>query len=172
MAEKARRHETHRERGSATGFVKGLTELVEKLGELAESGRELRRSGEFSSPDDQLKGVYGLRVRLGVGGEAVDVEPFGDLKFDRKSRHPVVEEVREPLADVIEEPGRIMIVAEMPGVTTQDVSFKIDDDVMSLEAAGKGRKYRKEILLPRPVSAKNVTVSCNNGIVQLECRLD
>lgn len=172
MAEKAKRHDAHRERGSATGFVKGLTELVEKLGELAETGRELRRSGEFSSPDDKLKGIYGLRVRLGVGGEAVDIEPFGDLKFDRKSKHPVVEEVREPLVDVIEEPGRIVVVAEMPGITVQDVSFEIEGDVLSLTAARKGRKYRKEVLLPRAVARDKTSVSCNNGIVQIECRLD
>jgi HSP20 family protein len=173
MAEKAKRRPGDRDRTApATGFIKGLTELVEKLGELAETGRELRRGGEFNGPDDKLKAVYGLRVKLGVGGEAVDVEPFGDLKFDRKSRHPVVEEVREPLVDVIEEASRVLIVAEMPGITAQDVSLTIDDDLMSIEAARKGRKYRKEVLLPRPVAKKNVSVSCNNGIVQIECRLD
>jgi HSP20 family protein len=173
MVEKAKRRSVDRDRTSpATGFIKGLTDLVEKLGELAETGRELRRSGEFGGPDDKLKGVYGLRVKLGVGGEAVEVEPFGDLKFDRKSKHPVVEEVREPLVDVIEEPGRLLVVAEMPGITAQDVSFTIDEDVMSIEAERKGRKYRKEILLPKAVSKKNASVSCNNGIVQIECRLD
>ncbi len=133
MGEKAKRRNVDRDRISpATGFVKGLTDLVEKLGELAETGRELRRGGEFGSPEDKLKAVYGLRVKLGLGGEAVEVEPFGDLKFDKKSKHPVVQEVREPLVDVIEERDRILVVAETPGVTAQDVSFTIDGDVMSI----------------------------------------
>ena len=43
--------------------------MIEKLGEMAEAGRELHRSGELG--DDKLKAVYGLRVKFGSGGEAV-----------------------------------------------------------------------------------------------------
>lgn len=172
MGERAKRYSRDRDEAAAgTGLIKGLTDLVEKLGELAETGRELRSAGELGGPDDKLKAVYGLRVRLGTGGEAVDVEPFGDLKFDRKSKHPVVQQVREPMVDVIEESDRILVVAEMPGITAQDVSFTVDDDVISIEAAHKNRKYRKEVLLPKPVLKRNTAVSCNNGIVQIECRL-
>jgi len=168
--EKRRSVEPHRA-GPAQGFIRGLTELVEKLGDLAETGRELRKVGELTSADDKMKAVYGLRVKLGLGGDALDVEPFGNLKFDRKSRHPVVQEVREPLVDVIEEPNRIIVVAEMPGVTTEDVKFSIDEDVMSIEAGRKGKKYRKEVLLPKAVSGHNASISSNNGIVQIECPL-
>ncbi len=172
MGEKERRRSTDRhDPAPGAGFIKGLTDLVEKLGELAETGRELRKSGELSSSDDKMKAVYGLRVKLGLGGDAVEVEPFGDLKFDKRSKHPVVQEVREPLVDVIEEPNRILVIAEMPGVTAEDVSLAIDDDVMTIEAQGKGKKYRKEVLLPKPVSKQNSSISCNNGIVQIECRL-
>ena len=53
------------ERGAAGGFLTGLTDLIEKLNDLAETGRELRESGEIG--DNKLKAVYGLRVRLGAG---------------------------------------------------------------------------------------------------------
>lgn len=171
MSGKERRHKDDREHvGAAGGFVKGLTDLLEKLNDLAETGREMRKSGELS-PEDKLKAVYGLRVKLGLGGEAVDVEPFGNLKIDRKTRHATVHEIREPLVDVIEEPNRILVIAEMPGITTDDVTTAIDGDVMTIEAGRQGKKYRKEVLLPHPVLKKNTSISCNNGIVQIECRL-
>ncbi len=154
---------------SVSGFLSGLTDLLEKLGDLAETGRELHKSGEFG--DDKLKAVYGLRVKLGSGGEAVEVEPFGNVKLDKKSRRPIVQEVREPLVDVIEESDHILVVAEMPGVTAGDVSVLVDHDVMSIEAAHKEKKYRKEVLLPKPVSSEDLTISCNNGIVEIRCRL-
>lgn len=173
MSGKARGRGIEREHSSpANGFIKGLADLVEKLGELAETGRELRKSGELGSPDGKMKAVYGLRVKMGLGGDAIDVEPFGDLRFDKKSKHPVVQEVREPLVDVIEEPDRILVIAEMPGVTAKDVSLAIDDDVMSIEAQREGKKYRKEVLLPKPVLKRNTSVSCNNGVVQIDCRLE
>ena len=172
MEEKGKKRGVERHQATpGGGFIKGLTDLVEKLGELAETGRELRKTGELSSPDGKTKAVYGLRVNLGLGGDAVDVEPFGNIKFDKKSRHPVIQAVREPLVNVIEEPNRIVMVAEMPGITAKDVVFSIDGDVMSIEAERKGKKYRKEVLLPKPVSGKNASISCNNGIVQIECPL-
>jgi len=173
MAEKTKRRAggERREALPGNGFIKGLTDLVEKLGQLAETGRELRRAGEISGPEDKARAVYGLRVKLGLGGDAVDIEPFGNLKFDKRSRHPVVQEVREPLVDVLEEPNRILVISEMPGVTKDDVSVSIDDDVMSIKAERKEKKYRKEVLLPKPVSREPISISCNNGIVQIECRL-
>lgn len=152
------------------GFVKGLTDLIEKLGELAESGREMRKEGVLSQ-DEKLKGVYGFRMKVGLGGDAVDLEPFGNVKFDKKSRHAVVQEIREPLFDVTEEKDRILVIAEMPGITADDISISVDGDVMSVEASRRDKKYRKEILLPKPISSDKIKISCNNGIVEISCEL-
>ena len=43
---------------------------------------------------------------------------------------------------------------------------------MTIDAGHSEKKYRKEILLPRPVSDKNVAISCNNGIVEIRCELN
>jgi HSP20 family protein len=161
-------HDAVGETGS--GFVKGLSDLIEKLGELAETGREMRREGVLSQ-DDKLKGVYGFRMKVGLGGDAVDIEPFGNVKIDKKSRHAVVHEVREPLFDVIEEKDRILVIAEMPGITTDDISVSVEGDVMNVEASHRDRKYRKEILLPKPVVRSGIKVVCNNGIVEIRCPL-
>ncbi len=157
-------------RASGSGFVKGLSDLIEKLGELADTGREMRRDGVLSQ-DDKLKGVYGFRMKVGLGGDAVNIEPFGNVKLDKKTRHAVVHEVREPLFDVIEEKDRILVIAEMPGITADDISVLVDGDVMNVEASHRDRKYRKEILLPQPVVRSRIKVACNNGIVEISCPL-
>lgn len=155
---------------SGSGFVKGLSDLIEKLGELAETGREMRREGTLSH-DDKLKGVYGFRMKVGHGGDAVDIEPFGNVKLDKRSRHAVVHEVREPLFDIIEEKDRILVIAEMPGITADDISVSVDGDVMNVDASRRDCKYHKEILLPKPVAPSAIKVVCNNGIVEISCRL-
>ncbi len=166
----ARRKSPHDGAESGSGFVKGLSDLIEKLGELAETGREMRHEGTLSQ-DDKVKGVYGFHVKVGLGGDAVDIEPFGNIKLDKKSRHAVVHEVREPLFDVVEEQERILVIAEMPGITTNDIKVSVDGDVMNVEAAHRDRKYRKEILLPKPVESNEIKVVCNNGIVEISCPL-
>src|SRR5215831_14979227 len=114
------------ERGSAAGggFLSGLADVLDKLSELAETGRTLSRSGEFNSTEPggkEFKGMYGFSVKVGLGGEEPRVEPFGNIKVDRQAREGVVvAEVREPAVDVLEESDHVLIVAEMPGVGADD----------------------------------------------------
>jgi HSP20 family protein len=158
----------------AGGFLAGLAEVLDKLQDLAETGRTLSRSGEFtSSSDKEFKGVYGFNVRVGLGGEEPKVEPFGNIKVDRNAREGViVREVREPAVDVMEESDHLLIVAEMPGVGAADVKLEVNEDVLTLTAAGGGKKYRKEILLPRHCPREQMTLSCNNGIVKIRCQMN
>jgi HSP20 family protein len=110
-------------------------------------------------------------MKVGLGGEAVDIEPFGNVKIDKNSRQAVVHEVREPLFDVIEEKDRILVIAEMPGIAADDMSVLVKGDVMNVEAAHRDRKYSKEILLPKLVLPSKIKISCNNGIVEISCPL-
>lgn len=169
MRENSGKKRSRATREEPGGFLAGLTDLIEKLGELAETGRELRESGEIG--DDKLKAVYGLRVRVGAGGSPLGAEPFGNVEIDRKRKRAIVKEIREPMVDVMEEPDAIAVVAEMPGVTAADVSVAVEDDLMTIEAARGEKKYRKEVLLPKPVSPDNPRITCNNGIVEIRCRL-
>lgn len=159
-------------RGSLEGILKGLTDLVEKLGDLAEKGEELSRTGEFQfkGKGKDLKGVYGFSIKTGLGGEGVKVEPFGNIRKDKATGHSVVEEVREPIVDVFEEEGYTLVVAEIPGIgSVEDVQLEVKDDVLTLYAERGDKKYRKEILLPRSYAREKMMVSCNNGILEIKC---
>ncbi len=46
--------------------LKGLADLIEKLGDLAEKGEELKKGGGIHHQD--VKGVYGFSVKVGSGG--------------------------------------------------------------------------------------------------------
>jgi len=158
---------------SLGGFVGGLVQLVEKLGELAEKGKELRETGEISDlgGSKQLKGVYGFNVKVGLGEDRdkIKVEPFGNIKRDKKTGQTVVQEVREPMVDVFEEEEHILIVAEMPGIGSDDVRLEVKDDVLTVLAEKGAKKYRKEILLPVAVPMERIAMACNNGMLEIKC---
>lgn len=151
----------------------GLVDLVEKLGDLAEKGEKLSRSGSVrmgkGSSGKDLRAVYGFSVKTGMGGDEVKVEPFGNVRRDRKTGESVVQEVHEPLTDVFEEEDHLLIVAEMPGIDAEDIRLEIHGDVLTLSAEGEERKYRKEILLPREVHEEDLSVTSRNGIVRIVC---
>lgn len=170
----SRKHSTMRkgknEPQGAGGFLGGLTNLIEKLGELAEKGEELKRTGEIDlDPKGKLRGVYGFTIKTGLGGdqEGVKVEPFGNVRTDEQTGRPVVHEVREPMVDVFEEDDEVLVVAELPGVGAEDVHLELADDILVITASCGDKKYRKEVLLPSADTERSMTSSCRNGVLEV-----
>ena len=156
--------------GGFGGVFKGLADLIEKLGDLAEKGEQLKKSGEFQQRD--VKGVYGFSVKVGLGDKGdkeVKVEPFGNVRRDDTSGETVVQEIREPIVDVFEEKDHTLVVAEMPGVSTKDVTLTVKDDLLTIYAEKRDKKYRKEILLPRSYPQEKMKMTCNSGILEIKC---
>ena len=150
------------------GLFKGLGNLIELAGKLAEEGEELKKQKEFvfkTPSGKEGRGVFGFSVRTLAGGEPV-VSTFGNIKKTPKG--PVVEEVREPLVDVFDEKDHIRVIAELPGVSEEDVQLDVKGDILNLKAEGKERKYAKEVLLPCPVKPESLQKSFRHGILELK----
>ena len=143
---------------------KGLGNFLDLLGQMAEKGEsEIRRTGEVRGPRG-ARGVYGFSVKMGGGGTPV-VERFGNIRSTE--RGPEVSEVREPLADVFDEGDHILVVVELPGVAEADIRIEAKDDILTLSAEGRERRYAKEILLPAPVDPASARQSYQNGVLEV-----
>ncbi len=152
------------------GILKGFGDLVEKLGELSKTGEQLSQTGEIHGANKEVKGIYGLTVKVGLGDDRPRVEPFGNIRQDRESGRTVVQEVREPVVDVFEEEDHVLVVAEMPGISVEDVKITVEDDLLTISAERGDKKYRKEVLLPASSTRKKTQVTCNNGVVEIKCK--
>jgi len=151
------------------GILKGLGDIVEKLNELGETGRQMSETGEIHGSGKDVKGIYGFTVKVGLGEDKPRVEPFGNIRKDAKSGRTVVQEVREPVVDVFEEPDHVLVVAEMPGISADNVQLAVEDDLLTITAERGDKKYRKEVLLPGGFAREKMQVSCNNGVVEIKC---
>jgi HSP20 family protein len=142
-------------------LFKGLGSFIELVSEMEKKGQEkVERTGEIEIPAG--KAMYGFSVKL--GGAGLQVERFGNIVRETE-KGAVVEEVREPFVDIFEEAESIEVIAELPGVEEKDISHEIKDDVLILSAAGDGRKYSKEVLLPS--RATLLRTAYKNGIFRL-----
>jgi HSP20 family protein len=159
---------------SAGGLFSGLGGLIDTIGKLAaeaeKSGGSSDRSGEvdFGSKSG-AKGVYGFSVRT-LGGDRngeVKIEPFGNIKRTEEGRVVEVQQVREPMVDLFEEADHILVVAEVPGVTQEEVQLDLQDDILTFSAEKGTTRYRKELLLPRSFAAEQMSHSCHNGLLEI-----
>ncbi len=148
------------------GLFKGIGNLIDLVSKLAEEGKELKKEFKGVTPTGkEFRGVYGFSVKTLAGGEPV-VETFGNIK--ETPRGPVVKEVREPIVDVFDEKDHVLVVAELPGVSKENIDFEIKGDILNISAKAKERKYAKEVLLPTAVDAQAVTSSYKNGILEIK----
>ena len=145
------------------GIFKGLGDFIEVLGDLAEKGEELRREGEIKI-GKETKGVYGFTIRTGIAGEPT-ISSFGNIRKTPKG--PVVEEEREPIVDVLDEKKEIIILAEVPGVSSDSIKTEIKGDVLTLEAQDTDRKYYKEVVLPKKVDPGTLKSKYKNGVLEI-----
>jgi HSP20 family protein len=143
------------------GLFKGLGNLIDLASKLNEQGIE--KKGEISGLPKGAKGVYGFSIKT-MAGKPV-IESFGNIKETRKG--PVVEEVREPMVDTFEEKDRILVIAELPGVSESEIKIEVNGDILNLVASDKDRKYAKEILLPCKVIPDTVKTTYKNGIFEI-----
>lgn len=147
------------------GLFKGMGGLLDLVSEMAANGKEEQTtSGEAEALGGKAKAVYGISIKLGLGGKPV-IEQFGNVRATETGAE--VAEVREPLVDVMDEGDRLVVIAELPGVEADDIQVDIKDDVLILCAEGKHRKYSKEVLLPAPVEAEAMERSFKNGILEI-----
>ncbi|MDZ4241685.1 MAG: Hsp20/alpha crystallin family protein [Candidatus Omnitrophota bacterium] len=154
-------------------ILSGLTDIAEKLNEISEKGETVTKKGEFTFPSKEggVKGVYGFSLKTGLGGkdDQIRVEPFGNIRKDKKTGEAVVQEIHEPLIDVFEDEDATTLIAEMPGVGAEDIKIEVRDDVLTISAQKGEKKYRKEVLLGHGISKEKTSVTCNNGIVTIRC---
>jgi len=151
------------------GLFKGIEKLIGLAAELKEAGGEIKKEGEIdlSRLKEGMKGVYGFSIKTAVGGKPV-VETFGNIK--KTPEGPVVEEEREPLTDVFDEKDEVVVIAEIPGVQEEGITLDLKGDILEILAAGKNRKYRKEVLLPVQVMKETLSYTFKNGILEVRIK--
>ncbi len=148
-------------------LFKAMGSLLDLAKQMEDAGQsEVTKTGSFSKNlgnTEPLQGVYGFTLKLGQG-EASKVKTFGNM---RPGADQVEVGAWEPLVDVFDEPGQVVITAELPGVSRDQVKVTLEEGILHLHAAGDHRLYAKDFSLPCGVKAEELKFSCRNGILEV-----
>ena len=154
--------------GGINKVLSNVSNVVGKLGDLAEMGQSLKNS-DAKNRDKDIKGVYGYSIQVGLNDLMSRVEAFGNIKTDESTGEPVVVDIRVPLVDISTEENCTVIEAEVPGVRADDLSVEVDGTTLFLSAQRGERNYQKEIELPVAYAREDMIVSCSSGIARIRC---
>jgi HSP20 family protein len=114
---------------------------------------------------------YGYQITVGPDGKP-KVREFGNV---RPAARGLVEQsgIREPMVDtaINEKENTLIITAEMPGVTKQDIKVNVADGFVSIHAEQGEKKYHTDIPIRVQLDDASAKATYSNGILELKIKL-
>jgi len=172
--------EKRRKRGSPF-FFPDLERMVNEMEkEMADFFKEIEGqipddlAQEHTQPDGSVKKeygpfVYGYSVKIGPDGKPV-VREFGNMKPNTvggEDKKPLsLQESREPLVDIIEEPEQIKIITELPGVEKDDIQLYATERALTIDVTNSEHRFHKELELPVEVDENSAVSTYRNGVLE------
>lgn len=135
-------------------FHKKLTErMFKEMEEIEKRIRSGELEGEWDVKPIERPGVKGYVAR----GRFWSREPFEISKR-------AMDEVREPLTDVLEDKESVKLYVELPGVEKEDIQLNITEG----KAEIKAKNFYKLVDLPaRDVDSEKASADCKNGVLKV-----
>ncbi len=153
------------------GFRDGIFEQIDKEFSEAEDMlnrmfRTVRESGPTAS--ETFPYYYGYQITVGPEGKP-HIREFGNV---RPSTKGLIEQstVRQPLVDTTfnEKENTMVITAEMPGITKEDVKVSMEEGLVTIHAEKGNKKYHTELPVDKELDADSTKASYINGILELK----
>ena len=114
---------------------------------------------------------YGYQITVGPDGKP-KVREFGNV---RPAARGLVEQsgIREPMVDtaINEKENSLIITAEMPGVSKQDIKVNVADGFVSIHAEQGEKKYHTDIPVKVQLDDSSAKATYSNGILELKIKL-
>ncbi len=100
--------------------------------------------------------------------------PFGPFSFritpEGVERYPTGRVERKPLVDAVEERDYITVIAELPGVSKDQIDLRATEDALYISAESEERRYREEVKLPAKIDPKSAKASYKAGVLEVKLR--
>lgn len=153
---------------SPEGAKGRLEELRERLKEAG--GKEVLSDEEWRSGRASISGH--IRTRGIVGDREFHIGTVTGPSRRETEPGPIeAPEVVEPPVDVFDEPGEVTIIADVPGISLDDLELKVEGRLFSLATSTTApRRYQKELRLDADLEPGSLRSTCRNGVLEVRVR--
>ena len=110
--------------------------------------------------------TYGYTMYQGPDGKQYFRE-FGDPDLNLIGKGQSLEYSKEPLTDVTQEDGIVRAIAEIPGVSKDDIMLECTKNTLSISVNTDDKKYSKTLALPCNVTIDSAKAEYNNGLLEV-----
>jgi len=149
-------------------------EMLKQIEEMMERMMSEMNQGVFLNPEDfeeilrNQEGtnpfLFGFSMNIGPDGKPI-IQRFGNTPSYEGESH-----ILEPLIDIVEEDGEIIVVAEVPGVSKDEIKVRIKGTELTIHAENQERPYHKVIQLPSKVVKEEAKSAIRNGVLEIRLK--
>jgi HSP20 family protein len=72
-----------------------------------------------------------------------------------------------PPVEIFERDGQLVVRADLPGLTKDDVHVEVTDEALTIEGERRYGTFRRQIPLPEGVNADQVIASFKDGVLEV-----
>jgi len=143
--------------------------------DVFEEMEKMMREMRSISPEEMEKGnrksfVWGFNAKMSPEGKW-EVEEFGNKPVAQEGKGKMkgigISEEREPLIDIIEGKDTITVIAEIPGVSKEDINLSGTGKTLKIDVDTSSRKYHKVVSLPCETKPMSARASYKNGVLEV-----
>ncbi|HLC38329.1 MAG TPA: hypothetical protein VJI71_02645 [Candidatus Norongarragalinales archaeon] len=149
-------------------FFEEFEKIEEEMRKMLESHLKEFESDEFKSIDDLKPRIYGFTLSFGPEGKK-EIMEFGTGSQPSKMQKALQEKKAgwQPFVEVLNKPGEVSIVAELPGVESKHLDLKAFPNQLNLRVSDPLRLLSKTIALPSEVDHASLKYTLKNGILEV-----
>lgn len=152
---------------------RGIFDIFDEIEEMLREMEELWSRGFRELEEErgrEVRGPYIYGIRIFIGPDGVPrIERFGNITRGRRGE-PEIKEEMEPVVDVIEKGDEIIVVADVPGVSKEEIDVEATERRLIIRARSSERKYYREVELPADVDPTSAKASYRNGILEVRLK--
>lgn len=144
---------------------KEFSDAEDMLNRMFKTVTETGTAGSLAQPY-----FYGYQITVGPEGKP-HIREFGNV---RPSQKGLIEQsaIRQPLVDtsINEKENTLIITAEMPGITKEDVKVTMEEGLVTIHAEKGNKKYHTELPADNELDADSTKASYINGVLELKIK--
>jgi len=146
-------------------WLDDIYDELEKLGDLIDETMQKAFENSSKTGSSGKNHFRGFSIRIGPDGKPKIREINRNQPMDEDADF---ESDLEPLIDFLEEEKTLVVLAQLPGISKDDIDLRVTDTCLTLSVDSEDFEWYDELKLPTKVNPKSARASYKNGVLEVK----
>ena len=154
-----------RRRKKKSPWFSDIYDELEKLGDMIDETMQKAFDNSSENPSFKRNHAQGFSIKIGPDGKP-RIRELNDLRSLQDEKE--ASDDLEPLVDLIEDEGTVVVLVALPGVNKDDLDLRVTANCLTVSVDTAEFEWYDEFKLPVRVKSKSARASYKNGVLEVK----